>query len=53
MYQNDRLSRTWIIGQTRTGKTTLLKNLALQDLALDRGFALLDLHGDLAEELRP
>ncbi|MGK0188590.1 MAG: hypothetical protein ACI9R3_004401 [Verrucomicrobiales bacterium] len=32
-------------------KTTLLRNLLLQHLALGHGFALIDPHGDLAEEI--
>ena len=39
----------YIIGQTGTGKSTLLLNLIAQDLAVGEGLALLDPHGDLAE----
>ena len=39
----------YIIGQTGTGKSTLLLNLIAQDLAAGEGLALLDPHGDLAE----
>ncbi len=39
----------YIIGQTGTGKSTLLLNLLMQDLANRRGCALLDPHGDLAK----
>ncbi|MEQ1718839.1 MAG: DUF87 domain-containing protein, partial [Hyphomicrobium sp.] len=45
-----------LIGQTGTGKSNLLLNMIAQDLAHDRGVALLDPHGDLAEaaiELMP
>src|SRR5437764_1889739 len=41
----------YIIGQTGTGKSTLLLNLIAQDLAAGEGFALLDPHGDLAESV--
>jgi len=41
----------YIIGQTGSGKTTLLRNLIVQHLAAGHGLALLDPHGDLAEEL--
>src|SRR3954453_2980749 len=39
----------YIVGQTGTGKSTLLLNLIAQDLASGAGLALLDPHGDLAE----
>lgn len=40
-----------IIGQTGAGKSTLLHNLIAQDLAVGRGVALFDPHGDLAERV--
>ena len=39
----------YIVGQTGTGKSTLLLNLIRQDLVSGEGLALLDPHGDLAE----
>lgn len=48
---SDRRHHLFIVGKTGTGKTTLLKNLILQDIDAGRGVALLDPHGDLAEEL--
>lgn len=48
---NDRRRHTYVIGQTGTGKTVLLENLALQDMLEGRGFAFIDPHGDAAEEL--
>lgn len=47
----DRLSHLYIIGQTGTGKTTLLGNMARQDAAHGIGFCLIDPHGDLAAAL--
>lgn len=47
----DRRSHMYVIGKTGTGKSTLLKTLVLQDIAAGRGLALLDPHGDLAEEI--
>lgn len=46
---SDRLSHLYTIGQTGTGKSTLLLNLALQDAQHGMGFCLIDPHGDLAE----
>jgi hypothetical protein len=44
-----RRRHVYAIGQTGTGKSTLLLNLIAQDLAAGAGLALLDPHGDLAE----
>ena len=40
-----------MIGQTGTGKSTLLKHLVLQDIYAGRGCALIDPHGDLARDI--
>lgn len=48
---SDRLRHTHLIGATGTGKSTLLKSLIRQDLEAGRGLALLDPHGDLADEV--
>jgi hypothetical protein len=47
----DRRRHIYIIGQTGTGKSGLLENLALQDMLDGRGFAFVDPHGDSAEKL--
>ena len=47
----DRFSHIYIIGKTGTGKSTLLETMALQDLKLGNGFALVDPHGDLVERV--
>jgi len=47
--QDARLRHLYVIGQTGTGKSTLLLNLITQDLLNGHGVALLDPHGDLAE----
>ena len=47
--RRDRLLHTYLIGQTGTGKSTLLFNLAAQDAAHGNGFCLVDPHGDLAD----
>jgi len=48
---NDRRRHTYIIGQTGTGKSVLLENLAFQDMMDGRGFAFIDPHGDSVEAL--
>jgi ABC-type oligopeptide transport system ATPase subunit len=40
-----------IVGQSGTGKSTLLFNLMLADLASGRGFVLIDPHGDLSQQI--
>lgn len=49
--ETDRRRHVYIIGQTGTGKSGLLENLALQDMLDGRGFAFVDPHGDSAEKL--
>ena len=44
----DRFSHLYILGKTGTGKSTLLENMAIQDLEHGNGFALIDPHGELA-----
>lgn len=48
---NDRRHHIYIIGKTGTGKSTLLKNMVIQDLRYGHGVALIDPHGDLVEDL--
>ncbi len=47
----DRAQHLYIVGKTGLGKSTLLRNLILQDLHEGRGVGLLDPHGDLAREV--
>jgi len=47
----DRRRHLYVIGQTGTGKSTLISNLILQDLDRGRGLCLIDPHGDLAEKV--
>lgn len=49
--ENDRRRHMYLVGQTGTGKSTMLENLALQDMLNGKGFAFIDPHGDVAEEL--
>lgn len=46
-----RLRHVHIVGATGSGKSTLLKALLRQDISAGRGVALLDPHGDLADEV--
>lgn len=47
----DRFQHMYVIGQTGTGKSTLLKNIAIQDIQAGRGIALVDPHGEFAQDL--
>ncbi len=47
----DRQRHMYAVGQTGTGKSTFLENLALQDMLSGDGFAFVDPHGDTAEKL--
>lgn len=49
MRASDRRSHLYCLGKTGTGKTTLLRNLIVQDLAAGHGLGLIDPHGDLAQ----
>ena len=48
---SDRQRHMYVVGQTGTGKSTILENLALQDMLKGDGFAFIDPHGDIAEKL--
>jgi hypothetical protein len=48
---DDRRRHTYIIGQTGTGKTELLKHLIYQDIAAGKGLAFIDPHGDAIEDI--
>lgn len=47
----DRRLHIYVVGQTGTGKSTFLENLALQDMLSGGGFAFVDPHGDTADRL--
>ncbi|MBX4187528.1 MAG: type IV secretion system DNA-binding domain-containing protein [Candidatus Doudnabacteria bacterium] len=49
--QDDRRRHTYIIGRTGTGKTELMKNMAIQDVRNGEGLCLIDPHGDLVEDV--
>jgi hypothetical protein len=48
---DDRRRHTYIVGQTGTGKSTLLRSMILQDVEAGRGVAVLDPHGELVDEI--
>ncbi len=48
---NDRTRHMYVIGKTGTGKSTLLENMAVQDIQNGEGFAFLDPHGKTADLL--
>lgn len=47
----DRRRHIWTLGKTGTGKSTLIANMAIDDLKKGRGLAVIDPHGDLIEIL--
>jgi type IV secretory pathway TraG/TraD family ATPase VirD4 len=47
----DRRRHVYVIGQTGTGKSTLLSNLMIEDIRRGKGAALIDPHGDLVESV--
>src|SRR3954469_19669436 len=51
LHPEDRAQHLYIVGKTGLGKSTLLRNLILQDLYAGRGVGLLDPHGDLARDV--
>lgn len=49
--RNDRRQHVYIVGKTGTGKTTLLHNMIVQDIANGEGVCFVDPHGEQVEEL--
>src|SRR5437016_1602509 len=49
--QHERRRGLYVIGKTGTGKTTLLINLVLQDIAAGFGLCFLDPHGDAISDI--
>ncbi|MDA1334970.1 MAG: type IV secretion system DNA-binding domain-containing protein [bacterium] len=48
---DDRFQHVYVIGQTGTGKSNLLKNMAWQDIANGEGLAIVDPHGGFVEDV--
>lgn len=51
MTPEDRLRHFYVIGQTGTGKTTLLKNMIAQDIANGEGVCMIDPHGSDVQDI--
>jgi hypothetical protein len=51
LHAPDRRQHVYCVGKSGTGKSTLLRNLILQDIELGHGVGLIDPHGDLAEDI--
>lgn len=49
--EEDRLRHVYIVGQTGTGKTTVLRQMILNDIRQGKGVCVIDPHGDLFAEL--
>lgn len=49
--KDDRRKHAYIIGKSGTGKSTLIKNMVVQDIISGQGVAVIDPHGDLAQDL--
>src|SRR5437667_8855562 len=47
----DRRQHVYVLGKSGTGKTTLLRNMIIQDIEAGCGVGVIDPHGDLATEL--
>ncbi len=48
---SDRLKHMYIVGKTGTGKSTLLENMAIDDIRKGHGVAVLDPHGDTVKHI--
>lgn len=48
---NDRGRHVYIIGQTGTGKSSLLINMAVEDIRNGKGVSVIDPHGDLIQKI--
>jgi hypothetical protein len=49
--REDRVRHFYVIGQTGTGKTTLLKNMIIQDIANGDGVCMIDPHGSDVQDI--
>ena len=51
MAPEDRLRHFYVIGQTGTGKTTMLKNMIVQDIQQGEGVCMIDPHGSDIQDI--
>ncbi|MBI5045919.1 MAG: type IV secretion system DNA-binding domain-containing protein [Candidatus Niyogibacteria bacterium] len=49
--RRDRTKHTYVVGKSGMGKTTLLENMAIQDIISGNGVGIIDPHGDFAEKM--
>ncbi len=49
--KEDRVRHCYVVGQTGTGKTTILKNMAIQDIQNGNGICFIDPHGNDIEDI--
>jgi CxxC-x17-CxxC domain-containing protein len=49
--EDDRRRHFYVVGKTGTGKTTMIQNMAIQDIQNGKGVAIVDPHGEFAETL--
>ncbi len=49
--EDDRRRHIYIVGQTGTGKSTLMTNMVIDDIRQGKGVAIIDPHGDLIETI--
>lgn len=53
MKRPDRQRHLYLIGGTGTGKSTLMENMAIQDIRAGEGIAIIDPHGTFVEHVLP
>ena len=51
MGTEDRMRHTFIVGQTGTGKSTLMEAMILHDIQAGKGIAVVDPHGDMVDNV--
>lgn len=51
MKRDDRRKHLYIVGKTGTGKSTMIANMAINDMRNREGIAVIDPHGDLSDAL--